>query len=487
MRASEEGAAEPGGVILRGALGTLRAALLASLGFSLPSGCGGESRSNGTGPEEPALAPCTDSSDVGGGIERCAEGWTHRARVVTCESTVPRAGTIPAASLGDRCDSDSDCSHLTYGHCRPWRDGLPPAEHLECRAGCVSDADCGAGKLCLCGTPVGTCVEATCTTDADCDLGLCAASTVPGACQDNGTRFDCQHPDDACMITEDCLPDHFYCSMDGDRRGCTNAPTCGRPFLVAGVARQAELALSAARAWSAPVSPDVSELDSAQRLALAEHWSRMALMEHASIAAFARFVLELLSMAAPAELVREAQRAMQDEIEHAELCFGLASAYAGRQLAPGPLELEGALTGRSRRDIVVNAYREACLGETQATIEARAALEHAREPSVRAVLARIAEDEARHAELGYRFLQFALETAPLEERVALRAALRAELAASSEPPGAGGPGDGELAAHGLLSEGERAMARRSALWEVAVPCSRALFGAAALAVPPLRV
>jgi hypothetical protein len=106
---------------------------------------------------------------------------------------------------------------------------------------------------------------------------------------------------------------------------------------------------------------------------------------------------------------------------------------------------------------------------------------------VRRVLTRIAEDEARHAELGFRFLQFALGRAALEEKRALRAALREELAASSELREKGEPSEAALAEHGLLSEYERSMARGAALSEVAAPCSRALFGAAELAVPALRV
>jgi len=56
----------------------------------------------------------------------------------------------------------------------------------------------------------------------------------------------------------------------------------------------------------------------------------------------------------------------------------------------------------------------------------------ATDPAVRRVLERIARDEARHAELGYRFLRWALERADshLQQRFGaeLDAALRAELA-----------------------------------------------------------
>ncbi len=480
---AEDGEARRGDGSLAGALGALRFALLASLGVALAPGCGGESESTA-----PAVAPCSDSMDVGGGLERCAEGWLHRVAAVTCESTVPRPDVWPKLGGLDHCDEDADCARLPYGHCSPWRDGLPPSDNLTCLSGCVSDADCGAGKICLCGAPVGKCVTATCTTDADCDGGLCAGSAVPGGCQDDGTRFDCQSPSDSCMTSNDCPSGQRYCAIEsGASRSCTMGWTCGRPFLVFGAPRLAELELGERGDWSAALAPELSTLDAGQRLELAEHWSRLALMEHASIAAFARFVLELLSMAAPAELVREAQRAMQDELAHAELCFGLASAYAGRPIGPGPLAVDGALSGRSRREMVVTAYREACLGETQATAEARAALLRTQDPAVRRVLTRIADDEARHAELGFRFLRFALESAGESEKRSLLAELRQELAASFVRPANGEAAVSDLAAHGLLSESERAEARRAALSEVVVPCSRALFGASELAVPALRV
>jgi hypothetical protein len=66
-------------------------------------------------------------------------------------------------------------------------------------------------------------------------------------------------------------------------------------------------------------------------------------MEHASVAAFARFVLELLSAGAPLELVEGAGDAMRDELRHTQICFGLASAYAGAPIGPGPLDTTGAL------------------------------------------------------------------------------------------------------------------------------------------------
>ncbi len=81
---------------------------------------------------------------------------------------------------------------------------------------------------------------------------------------------------------------------------------------------------------------DVSGLALEEREALGAAWLRNALMEHASIAAFARFTLELLAVGAPADLIRDSNAAASDETRHAELCFALASEYLGESEGPGP-------------------------------------------------------------------------------------------------------------------------------------------------------
>jgi hypothetical protein len=227
--------------------------------------------------------------------------------------------------------------------------------------------------------------------------------------------------------------------------------------------------------WSRAANPDVRNLSIAARGRLAEHWTKMARMEHASVAAFARFTLELVSLGAPAEFVEAAQRAMGDEIEHARLCFGLAGAYAGRAVGPGPLAVDGALDGRSFETIVKTAILEACVGETLAAVEAEEATERATDPEVRSVLARIACDEARHAELGFRFLAWALGRAEpeLRERLAgtLADAVRAELAACDALLTQSGAG---LAEHGMPSDAERRRVRELALREIVEPAVRSL-------------
>lgn len=80
---------------------------------------------------------------------------------------------------------------------------------------------------------------------------------------------------------------------------------------------------------------DVSGLGPAERSALASRWLDSALLEHASIASFARFSLHLLAVGAPPELLERTQRAALDEIEHARLAFAIvARGRGGRSRSP---------------------------------------------------------------------------------------------------------------------------------------------------------
>jgi hypothetical protein len=133
-------------------------------------------------------------------------------------------------------------------------------------------------------------------------------------------------------------------------------------------------------------------------------------MEHASIAAFARFTLQLLALGAPAELVVASQRAMADETTHARMAFALASAYGEREVGPGALAIDGSLEGDDLDAFVATLLREGCIGETRAAVEAREELAEAPDPVVRAVLETIARDETRHAELAWRTLAWLLSS-----------------------------------------------------------------------------
>src|SRR5436190_13763000 len=96
--------------------------------------------------------------------------------------------------------------------------------------------------------------------------------------------------------------------------------------------------------------------------------------------------------------------------------------------------------------MIETVVREGCIGETVAALEAREALARASDPAVRAVLARIARDEARHAELAWRTVAWALSIGDERVRAAVAAAFRdAERALPAAEPAL------DLAAYGRLS------------------------------------
>ena len=279
---------------------------------------------------------------------------------------------------------------------------------------------------------------------------------------------------DGCAVHADC-GGGTQCVLADPFRTCLEV-SCevGRPFLVRGWTRRAPVIESGD--WPEPeLEPSVADLDRGLRTRLGEAWARAGQMEHASIAAFARFTLQLLSLGAPASLVEAAARAMTDETLHARRCFALASSYAGKAVGPGRLQVDGSLDQATLSEIVTTAFLEGCVGETVAAVEAAEAGRHARDPAIREVLATICADEARHAELAWLFVKWALG----QGGAVLRDAVASELARQPvEPPGPMpaelSGAERELLEHGVLPEALRRALRADVLTRVVAPCARAL-------------
>ena len=209
-----------------------------------------------------------------------------------------------------------------------------------------------------------------------------------------------------------------------------------------------------------------SLLEPELRARVAAEWARDGQFEHASIASFGRFALELLALGAPPQLVEGAHRAALDEVRHAQLCFGIASVYAGTPLGPGPLPIDE--RAFSRFDLVSAARAavlEGCIGETLATVEAERAAELAEPRAVRDALIVIAREESEHAALAYRFISWAVTQGGADVRAAVIAAFEEAIAAhgAAVQDDAAAPVDPRLAAHGRLCASEREALRMRAL------------------------
>jgi hypothetical protein len=421
------------------------------------------------------------------GFETCSDG-TRRSAAITCPTEEVSAAS--PCSSDEACTSDAECAanaaaYNAVGEMAYCANIRNLAHYCGCFYGCQKDSDCKSGFLCQCGVVLGGCVPATCTDNSSCGSGLnCIATQTAsdaGACGAT-VSFACETPKDLCHADPDCGVGQA-CLMQGDHRACSAACPMmhvGRPFLVRDEVRRAEPVRRSD--WMAEGAvPDTRHLSADLRARLADHWTQAALMEHASVAAFARFALELLAIGAPANLVRDTQQAMGDEIEHARLCFGLASAYAGTHRGPATVSMRGVTPSADTRAIVRALLREGCIGETVAAVEAVEMGGRATDPVVRKVLALIARDETNHAALSWRALAWIIVSSREEDRAAFRDELesaleaahvlaRAEMTYVDPAP---------LQAHAVADVGLRGIIRRQALVDIVEPAARACFGAAA--------
>jgi hypothetical protein len=158
---------------------------------------------------------------------------------------------------------------------------------------------------------------------------------------------------------------------------------------------------------------NTADLPETERNQVGAAWLEAGLGEHASVAAFARFVLHLVTLGAPSGLVREAIRAMDDEVEHARLCFGIAKIFTGRAAGPGPMDLSGVFDQPDDPPSILEAaILEGCIAETISARCAQAALRLVADPVIHGPLSRIAADESRHADLSWHFVTWMLEKYP---------------------------------------------------------------------------
>jgi hypothetical protein len=447
--------------VIRSSLDGLTLTLLAALGLS--AGCKKD------GPPVECINPVPimqEGTNTPSGFYECESGLVHRAEAVECVAPDAPDNTDHCTQYaGGECDSAVDCQDRPYGGCMIVGDGTECA----CNYGCATDADCEDGYVCACAGVVSSgskCIPAGCSTSERCNDGLCGLSSYCSGC-DPFYSLACADPGSECLVNADCEPSEtgeFQCSAHPDGEfSCKPleyecGSVCGRPFLIEG---QARVAGSVRRGdWCVELGADrFASIDAKTRRRLAEHWTRIASFEHASVASFVRASVDLLALGAPPALILATQRALLDEIEHARLAFGLASAYAGTLVGPGAIAIGGAIAERiDARTIVEGLVYEACVGETLAALEAREAAAWAENPVVASILEQIAADELRHAELGWQTLRWMLEQGDASLRefalAKLELAMREAEVATSE--------DG-LRGHGVLDEQLRSELRLRAL------------------------
>jgi len=182
-------------------------------------------------------------------------------------------------------------------------------------------------------------------------------------------------PPGRCRTQSDCTPGQS-CSPSGDPKElghCRSMIIRGRPLVVHGKAHLAH--------------GDAGDA---------------ALEEHASIAAFARTICELMALGAPLWLLAETQAALGDEIRHAEMSIARSGgAFGALPAATAPI-------ARDVASLFRDVFRGGAIGEARAAMLAERQWLETGDPFHET----IAIDEARHAALAFKTLRWLLDTHP---------------------------------------------------------------------------
>ncbi|MDX2018764.1 MAG: ferritin-like domain-containing protein [Deltaproteobacteria bacterium] len=152
-----------------------------------------------------------------------------------------------------------------------------------------------------------------------------------------------------------------------------------------------------------PDGCDTQNAPQARWGSLAEFWSECAGLEAASIPAFHMLAEDLRRLNAPHGLIAEALSSAEDETRHAAVVFELAARAGGTsQDVRVPRRAPKSLFDMAHENAV-----EGCVRETFGAFVAAYQAQAASDPRAKAVFARIAEDELKHAALSHAIATWA--------------------------------------------------------------------------------
>lgn len=168
---------------------------------------------------------------------------------------------------------------------------------------------------------------------------------------------------------------------------------------------------------------------------LGDYFAIAAELEAASVDAFLILRDELVLHGAPKRLVAGAERAARDEVRHARMTASVAKRNGKAPRAPLPT---AGRSDRSLEEIAIENAIEGCVRETYGAATAMWQASNATDPTVRALMKRIAVDETRHAELAWSVATWMNGRLSEEARARVDQAMRSAVHALSKevsPPG----------------------------------------------------
>jgi hypothetical protein len=164
-----------------------------------------------------------------------------------------------------------------------------------------------------------------------------------------------------------------------------------------------------------PDDASIEALDAASRLAAAEAWLGRSASEGGAAENFRMIARSLREANAAPALIDIATSAVDDEIEHAEICRRVASRYLGKEAPSVPPrtasypEFAGAPAPLAA---LLHVMLNCCFNETTATAYLQLCMRDAKGPLVRAALREFLSDDVGHARLGWSVLSSTLGANP---------------------------------------------------------------------------
>src|SRR5206468_4310751 len=101
---------------------------------------------------------------------------------------------------------------------------------------------------------------------------------------------------------------------------------------------------------------------------LEKSWLLSSLAEHASIASFSKFTLDLMALGAPLHLIEAAQQAAIDEIRHARISFDMFEKISGHSVALDDFPNHALEVSPNINSVSEALFWEACFNETISAI-----------------------------------------------------------------------------------------------------------------------
>jgi hypothetical protein len=224
------------------------------------------------------------------------------------------------------------------------------------------------------------------------------------------------------------------------------------------------------RLTSRPLPDDdsIALLDETARSLLGRSWLMRSSAERRAADIFELIAKSLRAVNEQPALIELADRAIDDEMRHAELCRVVASKYAGRELSADRFALDAPKHEGASEDLRYSLWivGQCAFNETTASAFLEASFEQATAPLAHAALRELLSDEIDHARIGWAHLASVSHARKQQIAQWIPRMLDAN---RREWGKAAGADDDRFAAHGWISKASIAKAIEEAEQEVIRP------------------